>query len=123
MKLNDIIDSRDTTTATKKQLIKLATDGYVDIVRASKPYKRFASRNKDAIREVTVELKDRTLHPSGTFDSAGRWYSDHEEMTSCRTPSRAYPYSEMTHCRTAKWVTLRAFVTGSTTTEAITREV
>jgi len=47
--------------------------------------------------------KDRSRHPKGTFDNAGRWYPADEEhrecCTSVRSPSRAYPYSYMTHCR------------------------
>jgi hypothetical protein len=48
-------------------------------------------------------LQDRHVHPAGTFDSAGRWYPDADERCpECdriRSPSRAYPYSYMVHCR------------------------
>ncbi len=53
-------------------------------------------------------LQDRRQHPDGTFDSAGRWYpSDAEKCECCakiRSPSRAYPYSYMTHCRSVEHV-------------------
>jgi len=50
------------------------------------------------------DRKNRNSHPAGKFDSGGRWYPATEERQDCcdgiRTPSRAYPYSLMTHCRT-----------------------
>ena len=49
------------------------------------------------------KLQDRAKHPDGTFDKQGRWYPD-EQSDCCkaiRSPSRAYPYSYMVHCRTA----------------------
>lgn len=52
--------------------------------------------------------QERKTHPQGTFDKAGRWYPDEEEHCNCcnaiRSPSRAYPYSYMTHCRTKQHV-------------------
>ena len=47
--------------------------------------------------------RDRWDNPEGCFDNAGRWYAhgrDAAVMAPCRTPSRAWPYSEMTSCRT-----------------------
>jgi hypothetical protein len=56
-----------------------------------------------AAREF-IARRDRTAHPAGKFDNAGRWYpSEAEECDCCnavRSPSRSYPYSYMTHCRT-----------------------
>lgn len=53
-------------------------------------------------------LKNRYIHPSGKMDKAGRWYPSEEEWQKCcssiRSPSRAYPWSLMTHCRTAEHV-------------------
>lgn len=50
----------------------------------------------------------RQAHPAGRFDRGGRWYpADSEECDCCshiRTPSRAWPFSYMTHCRTLKHV-------------------
>ena len=53
-----------------------------------------------------LELKDRRRHPVGKYDGGGRWYpaQEHACCTGIRGPSRAYPYSLMTHCRTAQHV-------------------
>lgn len=55
-----------------------------------------------ALRALTAR-RDRTEHPRGKFDRAGRWYPDETEERDCcrmvRSPSRAHPYSYMTHCR------------------------
>ena len=55
-----------------------------------------------------IKRRGRDEHPSGTFDSAGRWEpTDNESQDCCdsiRSPSRAFPYSYMTHCRTVKHV-------------------
>ena len=61
----------------------------------------------DAVR-VYWDRRDRREHPEGQFDNAMRWYPSNEEQQTCcraiRTPSRAYPYSLMVHCRTAQHV-------------------
>lgn len=48
--------------------------------------------------------QDRRHHPDGKTDKGGRWYpAPHEERPCCasiRSPSRAYPWSYMLHCRT-----------------------
>jgi len=50
-----------------------------------------------------VRRRERATHPDGSFDSGGRWYPSEDEKQSCcsgiRRPSRAWPYSLMTHCR------------------------
>ncbi len=55
-----------------------------------------------------IKRQDRTAHPAGKFDNVGRWYpSDGEKCNCCksvRSPSRAWPYSYMVHCRTAEHV-------------------
>lgn len=60
-----------------------------------------------AAREF-VARRDRRTNPDGTFDSGGRWYPSDAEWQACcayvRSPSRAWPYSYMTHCRTAAHV-------------------
>ena len=56
------------------------------------------------IQKVYLLLKSRAVHPSGKFDGAGRWHASNSEIVNVRSPSRAYPYSEMTHCRTKKYV-------------------
>ena len=47
--------------------------------------------------------QERRTHPAGKFDRGGRWYpTDDEEQKCCasiRQPSRAWPYTLMTHCR------------------------
>lgn len=52
-----------------------------------------------------IKRQNRTSHPDGDFDNGGRWYPSDRETCSCcrkvRSPSRAWPYSYMTHCRTA----------------------
>jgi hypothetical protein len=52
--------------------------------------------------------KARYQHPDGKFDKAGRWYPSASEEQSCcsgvRGPSRAYPYSYMTHCRSVEHI-------------------
>ena len=66
--------------------------------------------NQAMSRAVSTYLsrKDRRAHPDGTFDRAGRWYPSDEEYQSCcdkiRGPTRAFPYSYMTHCRTVEHV-------------------
>ena len=62
---------------------------------------------QEAINEY-LKLKNREIHPEGTFDSGGRFYLAESEKHDCcqgiRSPSRAYPYSEMVHARTLKHV-------------------
>ena len=60
--------------------------------------------DKGIIKEVHQRLKDRSIHPSGTFDNAGRWYSDNADLINVRSPSRSWPYSQMCACRTKKYV-------------------
>ncbi|HFD31318.1 MAG TPA: hypothetical protein ENJ28_01200 [Gammaproteobacteria bacterium] len=56
------------------------------------------------IKEVYEMLKNREIHPTGKFDNAGRWYAANDDLISVRSPSRAWPYSQMTACRTRKYV-------------------
>lgn len=54
-----------------------------------------------------IARKDRTEHPDGEFDNAGRWYPDETEKLNTdmyRSPSRAYKYSYMLACRTVEHV-------------------
>lgn len=49
-----------------------------------------------------INRRDRICHPGGSFDSGGR-FSLSEKYDCCdgiRSPSRAYPFSEMLHGRT-----------------------
>ena len=61
----------------------------------------------DAAR-IYLNRKNRLSHPDGDFDNAQRWYPSKSEHRDCcdeiRSPSRAYPYSYMTHCRSLEHV-------------------
>ena len=48
-------------------------------------------------------LKNRKVNPAGEFDNGGRFHLGRkcDCCRSIRTPSRAYPYSEMTHGRSS----------------------
>jgi hypothetical protein len=62
---------------------------------------------QDAAQEW-LDRRDRKAHPDGKFDNAGRFYPSTDERCDCckdvRSPSRSYPYSYMTHCRSAEHV-------------------
>lgn len=66
----------------------------------------YTSRKLTAAAKESIALRDRVKNPEGTFDSAGRFYL--AKMCSCcediRSPSRAHPFSHMTHGRTVKHV-------------------
>ena len=66
------------------------------------------SKVQEAVTEY-LQLKNREIHPEGTFDSGGRFYLAESEKQGCcrgiRSPSRSYPYSQMKHARTLKHVT------------------
>lgn len=52
-----------------------------------------------------IQRRNRSAHPDGYFDRGGRWFAqgrDAEVMEPCRTPSRAWPYSQMDACRSLK---------------------
>lgn len=55
--------------------------------------------------QKVIDLKDRTIHPDGKFDHQKRWHPDVETESSSeiREPSRAFPFTKMSHCRTAKY--------------------
>ena len=57
---------------------------------------------------------ERRRHPYGKFDREGRWFPKGEERCECckgiRSPSRAWPYTLMLHCRTARHVAMLAGV-------------
>lgn len=48
-----------------------------------------------------IKRKLRLVDPPGRFDKAGRFYLAEPMGQGVRSPSRAYPYSEMVHARTA----------------------
>lgn len=56
--------------------------------------------------QMYIRRQDRAEHPAGRFDRAGRFWAD-EQCSCCagiRTPSRAWPYSQMAHCRTLRHI-------------------
>lgn len=66
----------------------------------------YQTETQDISVEAAIEYlkrKHRLSHPEGEFDGGGRFcLSDDERQICClsiRTPSRSYPYSEMTHGR------------------------
>jgi hypothetical protein len=58
--------------------------------------------------EMYRARQDRSQHPQGAFDKQGRWYPDANETRPCcaniRSPSRAFPYSLMVHCRSLEHI-------------------
>ncbi len=69
--------------------------------------KKFSEKVLSAAKEY-IARKNRKTHPAGYFDDGGRWFPlDAEECDCCayiRTPSRAYPYSLISHCRSSQHV-------------------
>jgi hypothetical protein len=65
---------------------------------------KFTTTQIELAKKV-MRLQDRQEHPEGSFDSAKRWYPDVEtdSLGYIRSPSRAWPYTYMNHCRTAKY--------------------
>jgi len=61
---------------------------------------------KDIIKEVYTMLKNRDINPAGEFDKQGRFYAKNKDLINVRTPSAAWPFSEMIACRTLKYVKL-----------------
>ena len=57
----------------------------------------------DKALKCYLARKNRSENPSGHFDSGGRWYPDLQEKcifcNGIRPPSRSFPYSLLTHCR------------------------
>lgn len=51
-----------------------------------------------------INRQNRKTNPDGKFDKQGRFYPSEKETCSCcnsvRSPSKRFPYSYMTHCRT-----------------------
>lgn len=63
--------------------------------------------SKWMIGAVYAKRRDRDSHPEGRSDKRGRWYpSEREDAdgdgSSTRSPSAAWPWSYMTHCRTRR---------------------
>lgn len=64
--------------------------------------------SKEEIQAVYEAVRDRRIDPEGKFDNGGRWYPSDEEDCGVsrviRSPSRSWPYSYLTACRTRKHV-------------------
>jgi hypothetical protein len=76
-----------------------------------------------AAAQKYIDLQDRRVHPGGKFDHAQRWKPD-RELACCaliRSPSRAYPYSLMTHCRSLTHVAAETGYTVTTLRQAVAR--
>lgn len=62
----------------------------------------------DAGVQTWKARQNRAEHPSGDFDNARRWTPDDEEAQFCcrsiREPSRAWPYTLLTHARSVEHV-------------------
>jgi len=56
------------------------------------------------IHSVYEMLQDREINPTGTFDKQGRFYAEHGDLISVRSPSKNFPYSQMSACRSLKYV-------------------
>ena len=80
------------------------------------------------LRRTVQELLDRQhrkTHPAGRFDSAGRFYIDpaYPCCAGLRTPSRSYPYPQMSHGRTLLHVATEFGYAPSVLRAAMTRIV
>ncbi|HXH05382.1 MAG TPA: hypothetical protein VNI83_02210 [Vicinamibacterales bacterium] len=80
----------------------------------------------DMIETALNELlarRERRAHPRGSFDNGGRWWPAAEEEQVCcrrvRTPSRSFPYSLLTHCRTVEHVAMLYGVPAGTLRRAV----
>lgn len=63
---------------------------------------------ESAIRGEYAARQSRRTDPDGSFDRQGRFDLSDQEYCSCcipvRSPSRRWPYSQMTHARTLKHI-------------------
>lgn len=67
--------------------------------------KGYTTRELEAAQEY-LSRRDRRKNPPGSFDKAGRFYAAERttRVEKVRSPSRFYPYSEMTAARSADHV-------------------
>ncbi|HAS6095595.1 TPA: hypothetical protein I7145_13185 [Vibrio vulnificus] len=68
------------------------------------PFSKLNQRQKNIVNKVYEMLQDNDVYPSGSFETANKFYADNSHLISCRAPSRAFPYSELNACRTKKYV-------------------
>jgi len=66
------------------------------------------TRRLRAAGQLYLDRADRSAHPHGEFDRAQRFYPSASEIQPCcspiRTPTRRWPNSLNTHCRTMKHI-------------------
>jgi len=67
-------------------------------------YNKEVCVSKEDMKSVYRQLRDREQHPRGSFDKQGRFYLRDGELVNVRSPSVAYPYSQMQAGRTLKFV-------------------
>jgi len=94
-----------------------------ETTKHSQPRPLRLTKKLRATAQRYIDLQDRRVHPSGTFDHAQRWKPD-RELACCaliRSPSRAYPYSLLMHCRSLTHVAAEAGYTVTTLRRAVMR--
>ncbi|HEX6566948.1 MAG TPA: UPF0158 family protein [Chthoniobacterales bacterium] len=104
---NETTDAEQEDQEEAEEKSVLASQPAKDVGEVTPQVETSQSRADEAALEfVARRLKLR--HPAGEFDEGGRFYPSEEERQNCcadiRAPSRAFPFSLMTHCRTAKHV-------------------
>jgi hypothetical protein len=62
---------------------------------------------REWITDVYEMRRTRAVNPEGEIDDGSRWHPSKREnpdgsVNQCRSPSRAWPYSYLVHCRTRK---------------------
>lgn len=92
-----LLDKLDNANSDFHQIV---TNALIDI------NKQTSTLSKDAIKSVYMSLKNRDENPRGEFDKNGRFYIIDSDLLNVRSPSIAYPYSQMNAARTAKFVKL-----------------
>ena len=102
------METTETTEAPRK--LTKAEREFQKIVRAAARADRAAAKTREnLLKALTADVYEarsgRKVNPEGKFDSATRWYPSVREDadgsgSQGRSPSRAWPYSYMTRCRT-----------------------
>lgn len=90
-----LLETDELENASEDKLEKLSKD-------EERKFKKMPS--SEMIDIVYKMLQNREIHPSGKFDSNGRWYAKNDNLINVRSPSRRWPYSQMVACRTKKYV-------------------
>lgn len=96
-KVDDFVITPATDPEVKDTLIKLNK-----AISAHKA--KTHNLTNEELKEVYLMLKDRQIHPKGTFDKMGRFYLEDYDLVKVKAPSLKYPYTQMNAGRTAKFV-------------------